>query len=149
MANSEPQTRTIAVLIVDDENEIRSMLASALAADGYSVLEAGTVWEAQNIMRAGAEVDVVVSDVRMPGGADGNDLAVWLYRYAPRTILILTSGYFPPDQAHAAPLVFGHRLPKPYRPSQILRLIEQGLMRRERESPVGGRDAGRFDRRDF
>jgi DNA-binding NtrC family response regulator len=121
------------VLIVDDESELRAMLSTGLGASGYDVLQAATVREAQNILRNGAVVDIVISDVKMPGGSDGTDLAVWLYRFMPETILILTSGYFSREEAEAGPMVYGYRLPKPFRPSQVITLIEQCLDRRNRE----------------
>ncbi len=133
MTTASGITRAATVLIVDDESELRAMLSTGLGASGYDVLQAATVREAQNILRNGAVVDIVISDVKMPGGSDGTDLAVWLYRFMPETILILTSGYFSREEAEAGPMVYGYRLPKPFRPSQVITLIEQCLDRRNRE----------------
>jgi hypothetical protein len=47
--------------------------------------------------------------------------------------LILTSGYFKQAEAEAGPLVYGHRLPKPFRPSQAASLIEECLAKRSEE----------------
>jgi len=121
------------VLIVDDECELRSMLILGLSERGYKVLEAESVETAQQLLREHAQIDVVVCDVRMPGGPDGTELAVWLYRFLPDIILILTSGYFEKAEAEAGPLVYGHRLPKPFRPSQAAGLIERCLAKREME----------------
>lgn len=121
------------ILIVDDECELRSMLALGLGERGYKVFEADSVGAAQRLLRDLPVVDVVVCDVRMPGGPDGTELAIWLYRFRPDTILILTSGYFAEAGAEAGPLVYGYRLPKPFRPSQAATLIERSLERREAE----------------
>ncbi|MDB5363392.1 MAG: response regulator [Rhodospirillales bacterium] len=121
------------VLIVDDERELRSMLTLGLSEWGYDVLEADSVGSAQRILRERESIDIVISDVRMPGGPDGTELAIWLYRFLPETILILTSGYFERAEAEAGPLVYGHRLPKPFRPSQAASLIEQCLAKRALE----------------
>jgi DNA-binding NtrC family response regulator len=121
------------VLIVDDEHELRSMLALGLSERGYDVLEADSVEAAQQLLRDHSEIDIVISDVRMPGGPDGTELAIWLYRFLPDTILILTSGYFEQAEAEAGPLVYGHRLPKPFRPSQAATLIERCLVKRQEE----------------
>ena len=133
------QTRHRAtILIVDDEPELRNILSVGLGEYGHEVLEAENVEQAQRILRAHGEVDIVISDVRMPGGADGTDLAVWLYRFRPETILILTSGYFQMAEAEAGPMVYGHRLPKPFRPSEAARLIEQCLAKRAEEQTRAG-----------
>jgi len=121
------------VLIVDDELELRSMLTLGLSERGYEVLEADCVGSAQQLLREREHIDIVISDVRMPGGPDGTELAIWLYRFLPETILILTSGYFEQAEAEAGPLVYGHRLPKPFRPSQAASLIEQCLAKRAQE----------------
>jgi len=121
------------VLIVDDECELRSMLTLGLSGHGYKVLEADSVGSAQQLLRKHGQIDIVISDVRMPGGPDGTELAIWLYRFLPDTILILTSGYFERAEAEAGPLVYGHRLPKPFRPSQAASLIERCLAKRAAE----------------
>ena len=121
------------VLIVDDECALRSMLTDGLSERGYEVLEAENVVAAQRLLRGDRHIDIVISDVRMPGGADGTELAIWLYRFLPDTILILTSGYFERAEAVPGPLVYGHRLPKPFRPSQAASLIEQCLAKRAAE----------------
>jgi DNA-binding NtrC family response regulator len=121
------------VLIVDDECELRSMLSLALSERGYKVLEASSVDAAQQVLSKPGQIDIVISDVRMPGGPDGTELAIWLYRFLPDTILILTSGYFEHAEAEAGPLVYGYRLPKPFRPSQAASLIERCLEKRAAE----------------
>jgi DNA-binding NtrC family response regulator len=131
-AAEDPRQRPT-VLVVDDEHELRRMLTAGLTDHGYDVLEAESVETAQRLLRDRSEIDIVISDVRMPGGADGTELAIWLYRFLPETILILTSGYFERAEAVAGPLVYGHRLPKPFRPSQAAGLIEQCLAKRAAE----------------
>lgn len=121
------------ILIVDDECELRSMLILGLSERGYKVLEAESVGTAQQLLREYTQIDVVICDVRMPGGPDGTELAVWLYQFLPDIVLILTSGYFEKAEAEAGPLVYGHRLPKPFRPSQAASLIERCLTKRNAE----------------
>jgi DNA-binding NtrC family response regulator len=130
--------RQASILIVDDERELRLMLTDGLGELGFEVFEADSVGAAQQMLRDHGEIDIVISDVRMPGGPDGTDLAIWLYRFRPETILILTSGYFQLAEAEAGPMVYGHRLPKPFRPSQAAQLIEQCLAKRTEERARNG-----------
>jgi len=62
------------VLIVEDELLIRTLLADTLADEGYDVVEAANVLEAVAILGQ-RKVDAVVTDVDMPGGLSGIDLA--------------------------------------------------------------------------
>ncbi|WP_296435886.1 response regulator [Rhizobium sp. UBA1881] len=64
------------VLIVEDEFLIRMLLADTLADEGYDVVEAGNVLEAVAVLGQ-RKVDAVVTDVDMPGGLSGLDLA-WM-----------------------------------------------------------------------
>jgi two-component system cell cycle sensor histidine kinase/response regulator CckA len=132
-ATANETGRRATVLIVDDERELRSMLTQGLTERGYDVLEADCVGSAKQLLRDHGRIDIVISDVRMPGGPDGTELAIWLYRFLPATILILTSGYFKQAEAEAGPLVYGHWLPKPFRPSQAVSLIEECLAKRSEE----------------
>jgi len=121
------------VLIVDDECELRNMLGFGLRERGYNVVEANSVYAAKQLIRENDGVEVVICDVRMPGGPDGTELAVWLYRFLPETILILTSGYFDRAEAEPGPLVYGYRLPKPFRPSEAASLIERCLEKKAQD----------------
>ena len=121
------------IMIVDDECELRNVLGLGLRERGYKVVEADSVYAAKQLIRENARVEVVICDVRMPGGPDGTALAVWLYQFLPETILILTSGYFPRAEAEPGPLVYGYRLPKPFRPSQAASLIERCLEKKAQD----------------
>ncbi|AYD05224.1 response regulator [Neorhizobium sp. NCHU2750] len=62
------------VLIVEDEFLIRMVLADTLLDEGYDVVEAGNVLEAVGILGQ-RKIDAVITDVDMPGGLSGFDLA--------------------------------------------------------------------------
>jgi CheY-like chemotaxis protein len=68
------------VLIVEDELLIRLDLADQLRTAGLTVVEASTGDEALTVLKANDTVDLVVSDIRMPGATDGMELAAWLRR---------------------------------------------------------------------
>ncbi|MGD9979331.1 MAG: response regulator transcription factor [Hyphomonadaceae bacterium] len=80
------------VLLVEDEVLIRLATADHLRASGFKVVEAGTAAEAQELILAGLKVDVVFSDITMPGEIDGVGLAGWLQTIGATTPVVLASG---------------------------------------------------------
>jgi CheY-like chemotaxis protein len=81
------------VLIVEDELLIWLDLAGQLRSAGLIVIEASTGDEALTILKANDAIDLVVSDIRMPGATDGMELAAWLRRERPKIRIVLVSGF--------------------------------------------------------
>jgi DNA-binding NtrC family response regulator len=89
----DPHERTPTLLIVDDEPLIRMVLSDFLQECGFKVLEASSADEAmQMIESTSVSIDLVVSDVRMPGERDGYGLARWVRGHAKKVPVILCSG---------------------------------------------------------
>jgi CheY-like chemotaxis protein len=85
------------ILVVDDEAAVNRLVTRYLVHLGYRVLEAGSAAEALAIVRRQApRVDVVLSDVVMPG-ASGSDLAATLLSRVPGPSVILMTGVLPPE----------------------------------------------------
>lgn len=85
--------RTPTILVVDDEVLIRMSVSDFLQECGNKVLEAGTAAEAIKMLEANTIViDLVFSDVRMPGQMDGFGLARWVREHRPGLPVILASG---------------------------------------------------------
>jgi CheY-like chemotaxis protein len=80
------------VLLVEDEVLIRLATADHLRRCGFKVVEAGTATEAQDLILAGLKVDLVFSDITMPGGLDGLGLVKWLEQSAADVPVLLASG---------------------------------------------------------
>ena len=81
------------VLVVDDEPIIRVALAEHLKEKGFQVREARTAAEAVAILEEpGCIVNLVFSDVRMPGEMDGLGLSRWIFENRPNIPVILASG---------------------------------------------------------
>ena len=81
------------VLVVDDDNEVRSIVAEILDSDGFRVLEADGGEEAVRIATTlEGRLDLVLTDIRMPG-MDGFALARYLTREWPRMRILFMSGY--------------------------------------------------------
>jgi len=79
------------VLIVEDEVLIREAVTDHLRECGFLVLEACDAEEAIEILEAGVDIDVVFSDIRMPG-MGGVALAKWVSENRPGTPVFLASG---------------------------------------------------------
>jgi CheY-like chemotaxis protein len=79
------------VLVVEDEALIRIVMADWLRDSGMECLEAADADEAVQILRSHDNIDLVFSDVRMPGQMDGLGLAQWLRRERPKVPVVLTS----------------------------------------------------------
>ncbi len=80
------------VLLVEDEFLILTTLADHLRECGFSVLEVRSADEAINILSSDRTVDLVFSDIEMPGQLDGLGLARWMQANRPDVPLLLTSG---------------------------------------------------------
>lgn len=92
----------IRVLFVEDEFLIRMIVADHLRDAGFNVTEAANGDEAVAILKGGAAVDVVLSDVRMPGATDGLALLAFVRRTLPDLPVFITSGHLEPALALAA-----------------------------------------------
>jgi len=111
------------VLLVEDEVLIRAMLADVLADEGYEVVEAGTVLQAVAALGRYPTFDFMITDVDMPGGLTGLDLAQMVASVAPATRILVTSG-----RGISADLLTGWQfLPKPYSIEGILEILGERL----------------------
>ena len=90
---SDPQDRAPTILIVDDEAHIRLVLSDYLQECGFKIVEAGTAGEAVEIIKRGSiTIDLVFSDVQMPGEMDGMGLAKWVRENRSDLPVFLASG---------------------------------------------------------
>jgi CheY-like chemotaxis protein len=68
-------TRTRTILLAEDDRSAREVTALVLEAAGYKVITAGNGTIALDILQIDATVDLLLSDIQMPGGIDGIELA--------------------------------------------------------------------------
>ncbi|MEJ5220543.1 MAG: response regulator [Tepidiforma sp.] len=114
------------ILVVDDDDPVRVMLARLLRTHGYTVLQAAHANEARAIL-AEQPVDLVVSDIVMPGES-GIELRRSMLEQFPELPFILISGY-----SAEGPAEFAARTPhtvfvqKPFAAEQFLALVETTL----------------------
>jgi DNA-binding NtrC family response regulator len=90
---ADPQERTPTILLVDDEMLLRMGISDFLQQCGFRVLAAGSAAEAIQCINAYPNhIDLVFSDVRMPGEMDGFGLAQWVRKNRPGLPVLLCSG---------------------------------------------------------
>jgi CheY-like chemotaxis protein len=119
--------RVPTVLVVEDEELIRTTAAEYLRECGYRVIEAASGDEAVAVLSAGESVDIVFSDVRMPGERDGIALARWMRAHCPGIRVLLTSGYLGVGRQVSELGADAPFLPKPYRYDALHRHIRQAI----------------------
>lgn len=128
----EPAAQPETILIVEDEVLIRLELADYLRECGYQVLEAVNADEALDVLRCDRKIDLVFSDVHMPGSMDGFGLARWIRANRTGIEVILTSGV---DRSTAVASELCEEGPleaKPYHPQLLLERIRAALARSRR-----------------
>jgi signal transduction histidine kinase/ActR/RegA family two-component response regulator len=116
------------VLVVEDDDGVRDVATAVLAQFGYTVLQASDATAALNIIAADPTIDLVFTDMVMPGPMSGMDLAHALAERWPRVAVLLTSGYA--ERLATARLPPGVAfLRKPYRPADVVAAIRALLAR--------------------
>ena len=115
------------VLVVEDEPRVRRLAVLGLRAHGYVVLEAADGAEAIRLAgRIGAAVDVIVSDVMMPG-MNGPELLKRLATVAPQARAVLMSGHAEATVLSQMPAQRYAFLPKPFTPERLARKVREVL----------------------
>lgn len=108
------------ILVVDDEDDVRETVIALLHELGYNTLEASNGPSALEIVKNTANIDLLLSDVRMPGGLHGPALAKLVRKIAPKIKVMFTSGYAESNTMHSSDMVVGaEMLPKPYRNEEL------------------------------
>ncbi len=113
---------TATVLVVEDDFLVRLCAADALSDAGYNVLQAASGPDALRLIEDGP-VDVVFTDINMPGAFDGAGLARRVRHRWPEVALVITSGRGCPEED----LGDACFLPKPYMPDNLPQLMEEVL----------------------
>jgi PAS domain S-box-containing protein len=115
------------ILVVDDDVMVRKSVISQLRSLGYTVIEADTPAEALDAMARQEKFDLILSDIVMPGGIDGVELAR-LARQQGHKVL-LTSGFPDLKTSHSGGATFdaGDVLKKPYRRADLQQAVRATL----------------------
>ena len=110
------------ILVVEDEPLLRSFNTDMLTDAGYDVIEACNADEALRVLESLSGIDVVFTDVEMPGALDGFALAERIETRWPAIGVVVTSGRRYPSHTFAAPA--RRFVPKPFRPAQVVEVID-------------------------
>jgi CheY-like chemotaxis protein len=117
------------ILVVEDDVLVRSIVAAYLRECGFDVIEANSADEAIRVLQAEVRVDIVFSDIQMPGSMDGFGLAQWIRRERPWLKVILTSGAARTAKEAGDLCETGPVLAKPYDHAELERNIRALLAR--------------------
>ena len=116
------------ILVVEDDEDVLSVTAESLRELGYRVVTAVNAAQALEILRGDQPIDLLFSDVIIPGGTNGAQLAVTARRVRPELKVLLTSGYT------ATALSLEHGLPdnlnvvgKPYQRDELAKKLRLAI----------------------
>jgi len=136
-AGQPPRGQGETVLLLEDTQDVRELASTLLENLGYRVLAAAEAAEADILLAKNPQVDLLLTDVILPGGRSGPDFAETACRHNPALKVLFMSGY--PAEAQMpradslcrdAPL-----LPKPFRRAALARSVRDALDGVE-ETPV-------------
>jgi PAS domain S-box-containing protein len=116
------------ILVVEDDALVRGFVVTQLQALGYRTIAAHDARSAMAVMERGEPFDLLFTDLIMPGGMSGRELADAVARRRPGVGVLYTSGYGDSGVMHDRRLDEGLLLlMKPYRKQQLARMLRQAL----------------------
>ena len=119
MASAE---RRKTVLVVEDEPLVRALAVDVLEDAGFAVIEAPSADYALVVLEKREDIQVVLTDVDMPGRLNGMQLARIVQDHFHRVRVVIVSGNGGPQMHEIAPdAVF---IPKPYELGEIVRIVQ-------------------------
>lgn len=126
---NEGDSRPATILLVEDDPFQRASTADVLREAGYSVVETGSGAEATIVLSSGTLIDVVLSDISLPGPMGGLSLVIWIHNRDPMIPVVLTSGLKAviPTLSQQVAVPF---LTKPYSSDELLGLIDRLVSQR-------------------
>ena len=125
------------ILIVDDDELVRASAATLIGSLGYRVLSAGSGPEALEVLRQDTPVDLMFTDVFIPGGMHGPQLVAAARRLRPDLKVLFTSGYFEYAEIRHALDPAIEQVSKPYERDMLAATLRRTLSGR---GGAGGAD---------
>jgi len=115
------------VLAVDDDPDVLPIAVTVLAEMGYSVLEASSAAEALDVLKAHPEIRLLFTDIMMPGGMDGFELAHEAKQLRPELQVVYTTGYAKTIPWGRHGVGYGPLVEKPWRRAQLTQVFSSVL----------------------
>ena|SRR5437764_8004005 len=120
--HAEPEEKPT-ILVAEDEILVRFLAAEHLRAAGFHVIEASNAAEAVDVLQSGEAINLLFTDIAMPGLMNGAMLARWVYVHRPDVQVVMASG-----SSTLARTLPGERLfLKPYDLHQVEAYIRDAL----------------------
>ena len=113
-------------MVVEDELLLRLDLANQLHSAGFEVIEAQSADEALKLLATKIDVDLILTDIRMPGQIDGLGLVSFVQRQDRRIKIVILSAYVDADSESPGDASFA----KPVRIGSLLAKVRQLLTRK-------------------
>jgi CheY-like chemotaxis protein len=121
----------ISILVVDDDDLVRSGVVRSLTRLNYRVLSVASPAEALALLRSDNQrIDLLLTDIRMPGAMDGIELARVVRQEFPRIAILLTTGFAGWEATAADERI----LYKPYRLAELAAAVRESLAAASRRS---------------
>lgn len=127
MAQATNPNPSKGILVAEDEEDVRLMVSEALAGAGFTVLNAATGPEALRILETDPRIDLLFTDIMMPGGMDGFELAHRAKQPRPDLRVVYMSGFVKELPWGEHGIGYGPMLPKPYRHRELVAEVKRLL----------------------
>jgi PAS domain S-box-containing protein len=116
------------ILLVDDEALVRMVLAEELEDLGYTIVEAGDAQQAMKLINEVGKIDLLLTDVGLPNGMNGRQLADAILQATPGLPVIFITGYAEKSVLHDGDLGAGMRvMTKPFATEKLAQLVRDVL----------------------
>jgi len=130
---SPPQSQSETILVVEDDPEVRTLTVALLRGLGYKIIEASDAASALRALENSPRVNLLFSDVVLPGSSSGIDLAKQIRTLRPGISILFTSGYTEEAMiGHGAPEDDFELLSKPFKRDVLAQRIRSVLVRHKR-----------------
>jgi PAS domain S-box-containing protein len=119
------------ILVVEDNDDVRELAERVLAASGYDVLAAPSGESALALLEDAWQVDLLFTDVIMPGGMNGLQLIERVRALRPELPALVTTGYMDDLQSRGGRAAALDVLAKPYQQADLLERVRLALARKD------------------
>ena len=123
------------ILCVEDDAIVRDFVTQQLRALGYRTIAAPNAAEALSEVRSGTPIDLLFTDIVMPGSADGWKLAELIREMRPGIKVIFTTGYSDVSSEQLSSGAGVLLLEKPYRLSRLAEVVRNAI---DKPAPISG-----------